>query len=65
MIKSGLDNMDFTKYLISQVMQSPDDWLETLGIFPPGTRGRLGIGNCGAKGAGDQERPRTWWNYWK
>ena len=35
MLKSGLDNMDLTKYLISQVTQSPEDRLEALKEYMP------------------------------
>ncbi|MDE1169942.1 MAG: malate:quinone oxidoreductase [Verrucomicrobium sp.] len=38
MIRAGLDNLDLTKYLIGQVLQSQDDRLEALRGFVPRAR---------------------------
>lgn len=35
MVSAGLDNISLTKYLINQVMQSPEDRLETLRLYLP------------------------------
>jgi malate dehydrogenase (quinone) len=38
MIKAGLDNVDLTKYLVKEVMQSPQDRLKSLRKFVPNAR---------------------------
>ncbi len=38
MVMAGADNIDLTKYLINQVMQSPDDRLEALKLYMPNAR---------------------------
>ena len=38
MVSAGLDNISLTKYLIDQVMQSPEDRLETLRLYLPDAR---------------------------
>lgn len=38
MVSAGLDNFSLTKYLIDQVLQSPEDRLETLRLYLPNAR---------------------------
>lgn len=38
MLQAGMDNLKLTKYLISQVVQSPEDRIEALRVFVPDAR---------------------------